>query len=180
MDIPGGLHVNSNRPLGKFAIPTKVTVEAPRGLRVTPVTYPRGKVRSFPFAPDEKLAVYEGETVMRFNVTVPADYELGVAQVRVVVNYQSCTDEVCFPPQKAELPLRIAIVGFSMGATLALLAWLLDAITETGNHGAKKLAYLRAIVDRWKLDGREEASEPEDSFDFLKGKYAPGFVEVAR
>jgi DsbC/DsbD-like thiol-disulfide interchange protein len=108
--IPNGLHVNSNRPLGKFAIPTKVVVEAPRGMRVTPVSYPRGKVRSFPFAPNEKLAVYEGEAVMRFNVTVPANYQLGVAHVRAIVTYQSCSDEVCFPPQRTELSLPIAIV----------------------------------------------------------------------
>lgn len=110
LDIPGGLHVNSNRPLGKFAIPTRVTIEAPRGLRVTPVTYPRGKVMTFPFAPDEKLAVYEGQTVMRFNVTVPANHPVGVERVRVLVNYQSCNDEVCFPPQKAEMSLAIAVV----------------------------------------------------------------------
>ncbi|HZI19074.1 MAG TPA: protein-disulfide reductase DsbD domain-containing protein [Pyrinomonadaceae bacterium] len=111
LDIPRGLHVNANKPLGKYAVPTKVTVEPPRGLRVTPVVYPRGKVMSFPFAPSEKIAVYEGLTPLRFNVTVPPNYELGVARIRVVVNYQSCSDEVCFPPKKAELTLPIAIVN---------------------------------------------------------------------
>jgi len=110
LDIPGGLHVNANKPLGKYAVPTRVTVDPPRGLKVTPVVYPRGKVMSFPFAPNEKLAVYEGLTALRFNVTVPPNYELGVARIRVVVNYQSCTDEVCYPPRKAELNLPIAIV----------------------------------------------------------------------
>lgn len=111
MDIPKELHVNSNKPLGKYAVPTRVTVDAPRGLKITPVTYPRGKVRSFPFAPDEKLAVYEGQTIMRFNVSVPSNYERGVARVKVTVNYQSCSDDVCFPPRKQELTLPIAIVG---------------------------------------------------------------------
>lgn len=111
MDIPKELHVNSNKPLGKYSVPTKVSIDAPRGLKVTPVSYPRGKVRSFPFAPDEKIAVYEGETVMRFNVTVPANYERGVARIKVTVNYQSCSDDVCFPPRKQELTLPIAIVG---------------------------------------------------------------------
>jgi DsbC/DsbD-like thiol-disulfide interchange protein len=110
LDIPRGLHVNANKPLGKYAVPTKVTIEPPRGFRVTPVSYPRGKVMSFPFAPNEKLAVYEGLTPLRFNVTVPPNQELGVARIRVVVNYQACTDDVCFPPKKAELNLPIAIV----------------------------------------------------------------------
>ena len=114
MDIPEGMHVNSNRPLGKYAVPTVVKVEAPRGLRVTPVTYPAGKVRAFRFgdgAPEERLAVYEGRAIARFNVSVPADYEQGVARVRVTVRFQSCNDEVCFPPATRELTLPIAVVG---------------------------------------------------------------------
>ena len=70
-DIPEGMHVNSNRPLGKYAIATSVKVEPPRGLRVTPVAYPAGKVRSFKFgdgSPEEKLAVYEGRAVARFSI----------------------------------------------------------------------------------------------------------------
>jgi DsbC/DsbD-like thiol-disulfide interchange protein len=113
MEVPRGLHVNSNRPLGKYAVPTVVKVDAPRGFRVTPVTYPRGAVRTFSFggAAAERLAVYEGRTIFRFNVSVPANHSLGVETVRVNVRFQSCSDEVCFPPATRELALRIAVVG---------------------------------------------------------------------
>lgn len=114
LDIPDGLHVNSNRPLGKYAVPTVVKVEAPRGLKITPVSYPAGRVRTFRFgdgAPEERLAVYEGRAIVRFSVSVPAAYELGVARIRVTVRFQSCNDEVCFPPATRELVLPIAIVG---------------------------------------------------------------------
>ncbi|MDT5269326.1 MAG: uncharacterized protein QOH49_1512 [Acidobacteriota bacterium] len=113
MDIPRGLHVNANRPLGKYAVPTVVRVEAPHGLRVTPVAYPRGSARTFRFggADAARLAVYEGRTIFRFNVSVPANQPFGVETVRVSVRFQSCTDEVCFPPALRDLALRIAIVG---------------------------------------------------------------------
>lgn len=113
MDIPGGLHVNANKPLGKYAIPTIIRVDAPRGFRVTPVTYPRGSVRTFRFggADASRLVVYEGRTIFRFNVSVPANQQLGVETVRVSIRFQSCTDEVCFPPATRDLALRIAIVG---------------------------------------------------------------------
>ena len=114
LDIPDGLHVNSNRPLGKYAIPTSVKVSAPKGLKITPVSYPAGRVRTFRFgegAPEERLAVYEGRAIVRFNVVVPADYEQGVAHVRASVRFQSCNDEVCFPPATRELDLAIGIVG---------------------------------------------------------------------
>jgi hypothetical protein len=112
MDIPRELHVNANKPLGKYAVPTVVRVDAPRGFRVTPVTYPRGSVRTFRFGGSEetRLAVYEGRTIFRFNVSVPAGHPLGVETVRVNVRFQSCTDEVCFPPAGRDLNLRIAVV----------------------------------------------------------------------
>jgi hypothetical protein len=113
MDIPGSLHVNSNRPLGKYAVPTVVKVDAPRGFRVTPVSYPRANVRTFRFggADAERLAVYEGRAIFRFNVSVPSGHPLGVETVRVSVRFQSCNDEVCFPPATRDLALRIAVVG---------------------------------------------------------------------
>ena len=113
MDIPRGLHVNSNKPLGKYAVPTVVKVDAPRGWRVTPVSYPRAAVRSFSFggAEAERLAVYEGRAIFRFSVGVPAGHPVGVETVCVSVRFQSCNDEVCFPPATRDLSLRIAVVG---------------------------------------------------------------------
>ena len=112
MDIPGGLHVNANKPLGKYAVPTVVKVDAPRGFRVTPVSYPRATVRSFNFGGSaaERLAVFEGRAIFRFSVAVPAGHPLGVETVRVSVRFQSCNDEVCFPPATRDLALRIAVV----------------------------------------------------------------------
>ena len=113
MEIPRGMHVNSNKPLGKYAVPTVVKVDSPRGLKVTPVSYPRGSVRAFRFggSDEERLAVYEGKAIFRFNVAVAAGTEQQVARVRVSVRFQSCNDEVCFPPATRELTLPIAIVG---------------------------------------------------------------------
>src|SRR5215213_122036 len=113
MDIPSGLHVNANKPLGKYAVPTVVKVDAPRGFRVTPVSYPRASVRTFSFggADATRLAVYEGRTIFRFNVSVPAGQPFGVETVRVSVRFQSCTDEVCYPPATRNLELHIGVVG---------------------------------------------------------------------
>ena len=113
MDIPSGLHVNANKPLGKYAVPTVVKIDAPRGFRVTPVNYPRGSVRTFRFggAEETRIAVYEGRTVFRFNVTVPPEQPFGVENVRVSVRFQSCTDEVCYPPATRNLDLHSAGVG---------------------------------------------------------------------
>lgn len=113
MEIPRGMHVNSNKPLGKYAVPTVVKVDSPRGLRVTPVSYPRSSVRSFRFggSQEERLAVYEDRAIFRFTVNVAPGAEQQVARIRVSVRFQSCNDEVCFPPATRELTLPIAIVN---------------------------------------------------------------------
>ena len=107
LDIPDGLHINSNRPSKAGLIATRVKVTAP-GLTVGAINYPRGINKKFSFA-DESLSVYEGRTAIRFNVTVPPNFKGSVAKIRAVVNYQSCTDEVCYRPRTDELTLSAAI-----------------------------------------------------------------------
>jgi hypothetical protein len=110
LEIPNGYHVNSNRPGNKFSIATALKVEAAGGMRVGPVSYPRALARKFSFS-EERIAVFEGRTVLRFNVTVPANYQTGVSQLRVRLKYQSCTDEVCFPPATRDINLPVTVIG---------------------------------------------------------------------
>ena len=108
MDIPSGYHVNSNRPLEKFLIPTQLTIEAPKGIRVGRVSYPRAVVHKFNFSKNQ-VAVYEGRATMRFRVSVPANFNSGSAEIKVRVRYQSCNDDVCFPPQTREVSLWLNV-----------------------------------------------------------------------
>ena len=109
LDIPRGFHVNANKA-ARFSIPTVVKVDAPKGLRVSAVAYPRAVVRRLGFSKDA-LSLYEGRAVMRFNVAVPANYQTGLTELRAKVTYQSCNDEVCFPPTTREVKLGINVVG---------------------------------------------------------------------
>jgi thiol:disulfide interchange protein DsbD len=98
MDVPSGYHVNSNRPLERFLIATQLTIEAPGGVRVGPVTYPRALLRSLKFS-KSKVSVFEGRTTMRFNVTVPRSFSGNSAELKARLRFQSCNDDTCFPPQ---------------------------------------------------------------------------------
>jgi DsbC/DsbD-like thiol-disulfide interchange protein len=110
MDIPGGYHVNSNRPLEKFLVATQLSVEAPQGVRVGAVTFPRALLRNFQFS-KEKLSVYEGRVILRFNASVPAGFNGGSMQLKAKLRYQSCSDSLCFPPQTREVKLDVPVVG---------------------------------------------------------------------
>ena len=108
MDIPGGYHVNSNRPLEKFLIPTTLKVDAPDGIRIGPIAYPRAVLRKFKFSKNN-VSVYEGRAIMRFSITIPPGTSTGSKEVKLNVRYQSCNDEVCFPPQTKELSLWLNV-----------------------------------------------------------------------
>lgn len=107
LNIPGNLHVNSNRPNSQYAIPTTVRLSATGG-RVSGAIYPRGKNRRFSFS-EETLNVYEGRTVINFNVTVPKNYRGNTVNVRAVVRYQACTDEVCYSPKTQTINLTARV-----------------------------------------------------------------------
>ncbi len=112
VDIPSGYHINSNRPLAKFLVPTSLKIETPKGFRLGAVSYPRAVVRKFEFSEDS-LSVYEGRVVLRFSVTVPANSATGVTALRARLKYQSCSNEVCFPPTSREIAMPIAVVTTS-------------------------------------------------------------------
>jgi DsbC/DsbD-like thiol-disulfide interchange protein len=109
IDIPSGYHVNSSHPLEKYLIATQLRIDAPQGIRIGPVVYPRALLRTFKFSKD-RLSVYEGRAIVRFNVIVPAGFSSGVAELKAHLRYQSCNNELCFPPQSRDITLQLPIV----------------------------------------------------------------------
>jgi DsbC/DsbD-like thiol-disulfide interchange protein len=107
LDIPGGLHVNSNRPSSQYAIPTSVRVTG-RGVGVASVNYPRGRDRKFQFSEDP-INVYEGRVAFGFTVKVPSSYRGNTVRLRATVRYQACTEEVCYPPKTKDITLTASV-----------------------------------------------------------------------
>jgi len=108
IEIPSGFHVNSSRPLEKFLIPTQLKIDSPKGIRVGAVMYPRAVLRNFKFSKN-KVSVYEGRATMSFSVMVPANFPTGTSELKGHLRFQSCNDEVCFPPQTRDVSLWLTI-----------------------------------------------------------------------
>jgi len=108
MEIPHGLHVQSNKPLDKFLIATKLDVETPTGITAGAVSYPRAVMRSLKFSKN-KVAVYEGRTSIRFPVRVQPNYAGGAAEIRGKLRFQACNDDACFPPVTREVKMWINV-----------------------------------------------------------------------
>jgi len=107
LSIPGGLHVNSNRPNNEYSIATTARISG-TGVKGARVSFPRGKNRKFQFS-ENTINVYEGRVTFPFTVSVPANFKGNVVRLRAVVQYQACTDEICYPPKSKEITLTARV-----------------------------------------------------------------------
>ena len=107
LDIPDGVHTNSSRPASEYLIPTRLTVSGAE-LKIGAVMYPRGKNVKFEFS-DEPLNVYEHRAAFNFIVAVPKNYKANTVSIHAIVDYQACTNEVCYPPKKKEITLTAKV-----------------------------------------------------------------------
>lgn len=107
LNIPAGLHANSNRPSEENLIATTVRATS-NGAKVGAVSYPRGKNRKFEFS-EKPLNVYEGRVPFTFTVTPQSSYRGRTITVNVTVHYQACTNEVCYRPASKQITLTAKV-----------------------------------------------------------------------
>ncbi|HTH52147.1 MAG TPA: protein-disulfide reductase DsbD N-terminal domain-containing protein [Pyrinomonadaceae bacterium] len=108
LSIPGGQHANSHNPNSEYAIATVVRASSTKGVKIGAVSYPRGRNRKFGFS-ENPINVYEGRVAFTFPLTVPQNFAGSSVRVNVSVRYQTCTDEVCYPPKTKSLTLSAAV-----------------------------------------------------------------------
>jgi uncharacterized protein YyaL (SSP411 family) len=94
--IAKGWHINSEKPLEEFFIPTSLSVE---GAKNADVEYPDALRRKLGFH-DKELALYEGTVVLK--AALPA---AKTGPVRATLKLQACSDEICLEPETAVLTL---------------------------------------------------------------------------
>ena len=94
--IAAGWHVNSNKPLEEFAIPTVLELD-PATAELVEATYPQHQMKAFEFSGGKPLAVYDGTFPIRFR----AKLKPGATKITATLKYQACSDRVCLPPNTA-------------------------------------------------------------------------------
>ena len=105
IDLKPGWHINADRPLQDYLIPTQLSASGDGALQ--DVTYPQPVTRKLGFQ-RESLALYEGSVSV--SAAMPA---LGPGQSRLPLSLrlQACNDEVCLPPESLSLTLPVARIG---------------------------------------------------------------------
>lgn len=99
-------HINSDRPLQDFLIPTAVQLESQPGVTFGAPVFPPAPAKQLPVL-DEPMAVWEGTVRVEIPVAVASGAGSGSIPVRGSVRYQACNDRFCLPP--ATLPFNLTI-----------------------------------------------------------------------
>ncbi|MFQ5694740.1 MAG: protein-disulfide reductase DsbD domain-containing protein [Terriglobia bacterium] len=107
--IRPGFHVNSHKPSLEYLIPTEVKLVGNSPFALEKVDYPKGEMKSFGFAPDEELSIYEGEVKVPLKLRVYKGTPAGAHEVRLAFHYQACNDQFCLRPARREVSLQVRL-----------------------------------------------------------------------
>src|ERR1035437_5514969 len=100
INIKDGWHLNSNKPLDEYMIPTSVKLMDTSGIRIVNIEYPPAMIAKLQFS-DSELSLYEGMITIKVNLK--SNYVLikDKKKVEFELEYQSCNNQTClFPVQK--------------------------------------------------------------------------------
>lgn len=117
-EIQQGFHINANKVLEDYLIPTSVQADWPKSLRLVETTYPPGEMQKFEFS-EKLLNVYDGTVTLRMKVQPSADAPLGSMTVPINLRYQACNDRACLPPVRLNVPVEFQIAEAGARANLA-------------------------------------------------------------
>jgi thioredoxin:protein disulfide reductase len=113
--IRPGWHINSDRPLGDYYIPTRISLTMPPGIVAGPVQYPPAQVVSLKFAKNEKLSLFTGAVDFKIPVKATSAFETGTAAPVVArIDYQACNDQQCLRPTFAVSTVDLASASSSV------------------------------------------------------------------
>jgi hypothetical protein len=95
--LPEGLHTQSNKPRDPNLIPTELTIDAPAGVTVDEIVWPKPtdfKVEGL----DDLLAVFEHESIIGVQLTLASSVPNGALKVPAHFRYQACDSKACYAP----------------------------------------------------------------------------------
>jgi thiol:disulfide interchange protein DsbD len=110
LSIAKPYHINSNRPLEDYLIPTSVEFEPIAGVAFGKIVFPAAPVKKLPVS-DSPMAVFEG--VVKISVEITPDVSLHEKDIvlKGKVRYQACDDRACLPPVRKPFSLALSFQG---------------------------------------------------------------------
>jgi thiol:disulfide interchange protein DsbD len=106
VDLDFPWHVNSDRPLQDYLIPTDLSLDPPEELRTGEPIFPSARNVTLAFS-DEPLSVYDSTFVIGVEAEVAEGTPPGEFEIAGTLTYQACDDSRCLPPR--ELPVTFTV-----------------------------------------------------------------------
>ena len=100
-------HINSNKPIDEFLIPSLVSANG-KGIKLVKVKYPEAHEVKLSFS-EVPVSVYEGETEIGLTFKVQENAPIGKQTVEVKLDYQACNDVSCLPPNSVSANFDVVI-----------------------------------------------------------------------
>lgn len=109
LNVDDNYHIQSNKPAEDWIVPTRLTIAAPPGYKVSNIRYPAHELKAFSFAPDKKQAVLPNNALVTADLQIPATAKPGNVTLKAALSYQACDDEQCLPPAEAEESFSLTV-----------------------------------------------------------------------
>ena len=116
LSIDSRYHINSDRPLEDYLIPTTLELEPLAGVRFGKPVFPAALVKKLPFS-DSPMAVYEGTIKISVEITPDASLQQKDIVLNGKVRYQACDDRACLPPVRKPFSLALSFQGTAQAST---------------------------------------------------------------
>ena len=112
LNIKEGWHINSNKPLDEFLIPTKISIANFENsfFNLEKVVYPPAQEVTLSFS-DKPISAWEGKVYVGAAIKVPSDMQPGLYKFIVEVEYQSCNNSTCLPPTTVDDTISVNITN---------------------------------------------------------------------
>jgi thioredoxin:protein disulfide reductase len=99
-DIAEGWHINAEKPLESYLIPTVLEVSAPAGIEIVRLLYPAPLLKKLEIS-ETKMALYDGVAVFGAVIRVGPNVKPGAYRLSATIRYQGCNDLTCVEPASA-------------------------------------------------------------------------------
>ncbi len=118
--IASPYHINSDRPLEDFLIPTTLEFEPNSRVTFGKPVFPAAPEKKLPFS-EAPMSVYEGIVRIPVEIIPAADLATETVSIKGRARYQACDNFACLPPTYLNFSLELPAGGVASGAGIKTL-----------------------------------------------------------
>jgi cytochrome c biogenesis protein CcdA len=109
VSLPEGLHTQSDKPRDPMLIPTMLTIDAPAGVTVDEIVFPKATDLKQATS-DQPLAVFEQVFAIGAQASIAASVPAGDVVIPATLRYQACDANICYAPTEAKVQWTLKVV----------------------------------------------------------------------